>query len=77
MVTSPYCSGKNGRGEKIRTSDPLLPKQVRYQAALRPDTEDVFYITRFSVLARFFCVICSPDPQHETESPLPSTTTAK
>jgi hypothetical protein len=27
----------NGRGEKIRTSDPLLPKQVRYQAALRPD----------------------------------------
>ena len=26
-----------GRGEKIRTSDPLLPKQVRYQAALRPD----------------------------------------
>ena len=28
---------KNGRGERIRTSDPLLPKQVRYQAALRPD----------------------------------------
>ena len=26
-----------GRGERIRTSDPLLPKQVRYQAALRPD----------------------------------------
>ena len=30
-----------GRGEKIRTSDPLHPMQVRYQAALRPDrTED-------------------------------------
>ena len=29
----PYC----GRGEKIRTSDPLHPMQVRYQAALRPD----------------------------------------
>ncbi len=27
-----------GRGERIRTSDPLLPKQVRYQAALRPDS---------------------------------------
>ena len=26
-----------GRGERIRTSDPLLPKQMRYQAALRPD----------------------------------------
>jgi ornithine cyclodeaminase len=26
-----------GRSERIRTSDPLLPKQVRYQAALRSD----------------------------------------
>src|SRR5438093_10807808 len=26
-----------GRGAQIRTGDPLLPKQVRYQAALRPD----------------------------------------
>jgi hypothetical protein len=26
-----------GRGERIRTSDPLLPKQVRYQTALHPD----------------------------------------
>ena len=30
--------GRNrGRGGKIRTCDPLFPKQVRYQAALRPD----------------------------------------
>lgn len=29
--------GKNGRGETIRTSDLLHPKQSRYQAALRPD----------------------------------------
>src|SRR5687768_8802487 len=29
-----------GRGERIRTSDPLLPKQVRYQAALHPDSTD-------------------------------------
>jgi hypothetical protein len=26
-----------GRGEKIRTSDPVHPMHVRYQAALRPD----------------------------------------
>lgn len=26
-----------GRGDRIRTYDPLLPKQLRYQAALRPD----------------------------------------
>ena len=28
----------NGRGDVIRTHDPLHPMQVRYQAALRPDT---------------------------------------
>ena len=28
---------KVGRGDWIRTSDPLRPRQVRYQAALRPD----------------------------------------
>ena len=28
---------KNGRGERIRTSDPLVPNQVRYQTALRPE----------------------------------------
>ena len=28
---------KNGRGERIRTSDPHNPIVVRYQAALRPD----------------------------------------
>ena len=29
---------ENGRGGGIRTPDPLLPKQMRYQTALRPDT---------------------------------------
>ena len=29
--------GGNGRGDWIRTNDPLLPKQVRYQTALRPE----------------------------------------
>jgi hypothetical protein len=28
---------KDGRGGQIRTGDPLLPKQMRYQTALRPD----------------------------------------
>ncbi len=28
-----------GRGERIRTSGPLLPKQVRYQTAPRPDRD--------------------------------------
>ena len=28
-----------GRGDWIRTSDPLRPRQVRYQAALRPDNK--------------------------------------
>ena len=36
------CSGplsywRDGRGDWIRTSDPLRPRQVRYQAAPRPD----------------------------------------
>ena len=31
---------KSGRGDWIRTSDPLRPRQVRYQAALRPDRRD-------------------------------------
>ena len=31
---------KTGRDDWIRTSDPLLPKQMRYQAALRPDGKD-------------------------------------
>jgi hypothetical protein len=30
-------SYKNGRGSKIRTYDPLVPNQMRYQAALCPD----------------------------------------
>jgi hypothetical protein len=33
------CSRGNGRGERIRTSDPLVPNQVRYQTALRPECD--------------------------------------
>ncbi len=32
---------KNGRGDRIRTYDPLRPRQVRYQAALRPDSVNI------------------------------------
>lgn len=32
-----YFCRKNGRGSKIRTCDPLVPNQMRYQAALYPD----------------------------------------
>jgi hypothetical protein len=28
---------ENGRGERIRTFDPLVPNQMRYQAALRSE----------------------------------------
>ena len=31
----------NGRSERIRTSDPLFPKQVRYQAAPRSDLKRI------------------------------------
>ena len=33
---------KNGRGDWIRTSDPLLPKQLRYQAALHPEPREKY-----------------------------------
>src|SRR6266568_3799287 len=44
---SPCLPSNYGRGEKIRTSDPLLPKQVRYQAALRPDQIFIAFLGRF------------------------------
>ena len=37
MPQSPCDIQKDGRGAQIRTGDPLLPKQVRYQAALHPE----------------------------------------
>ncbi len=35
-----------GRGGVIRTPDPLLPKQMRYRAALRPDWTEVMPLLR-------------------------------
>jgi hypothetical protein len=34
-----FALEENGRGGEIRTHDLLYPKQARYQATLRPDTE--------------------------------------
>ena len=39
---------RNGRGERIRTSDPHNPIVVRYQAALRPDRTQ--YETRAAMI---------------------------
>src|SRR4030095_3927312 len=36
-------SERFGRGDWIRTSDPLRPRQVRYQAALRPDSNFLIF----------------------------------
>ena len=36
-----YLIPNIGRGEVIRTLDPLHPMQVRYQAALRPDRSQI------------------------------------
>ncbi len=48
----------NGRGDRIRTCDPLLPKQMRYQAALLPDMEHVL-----SVRPKAFRLACQPKPE--------------
>jgi hypothetical protein len=42
-----------GRGEKIRTSDPLRPRQVRYQAALRPVNQPALILHWASIKSRF------------------------
>ncbi|BAK75976.1 hypothetical protein NH8B_1148 [Pseudogulbenkiania sp. NH8B] len=38
--------GVSGRGGGIRTLDPLIPNQVRYQAALHPDDRERNYTDR-------------------------------
>ena len=39
-----------GRGGQIRTDDPLLPKQMRYQAALRPDSLQSYLTANFRLV---------------------------
>jgi hypothetical protein len=35
------AKGVDGRGDRIRTYDPLVPNQMRYQTALLPDRADL------------------------------------
>ena len=51
MAKMPIAGFEIGRGDWIRTSDPLRPRQVRYQAALRPDKRNV---PGFNILTDFF-----------------------
>ena len=44
MEQSPF---RRGRGDRIRTCGPLVPNQVRYQTAPRPDN---FYIITYYVV---------------------------
>ena len=44
---------RDGRGEKIRTSDPLRPRQVRYQAALRPVNQPAAILHWVRIKSRF------------------------
>jgi hypothetical protein len=37
-----------GRGDRIRTCDPLLPKQVLYQAEPHPDGITIVYLTQLN-----------------------------
>ena len=43
---------ESGRGDWIRTSDPLRPRQVRYQAALRPESSGSDEIRRAEAPSR-------------------------
>ena len=38
----PLCNLENGRSERIRTSDPMHPMHVRYQAAPRSDFHNLY-----------------------------------
>ena len=49
---------KDGRGERIRTSDPLHPMQVRYQAAPRPESESAESSGRLRVMRTGLPQVC-------------------
>ncbi len=54
-----------GRGERIRTSDPLCPRQVRYQAALRPDKGGFISTARVGMQSKSAdCHLTTPRPIH-------------
>ena len=49
------CTDRIGRGERIRTSDILLPKQARYRTALHPEMPIMTFIggPPVALVARF------------------------
>ena len=56
-----------GRGERIRTSDILLPKQARYRAALRPVSSATFGLRHVGRNSRVLATLvqgrrASPEP---------------
>lgn len=51
-----YKNTRNGRGDRIRTCGPLVPNQVRYQTAPRPD-EPLYYTRLFSLCQALFLTI--------------------
>lgn len=57
--------GRVGRGSKIRTCDPLVPNQMRYQAALCPDVVGLGLSTR----QRFVKAEQNSNIQHSTNFP--------
>ena len=70
--------GKAGRGERIRTSDILLPKQALYQAELRPERQRIVAHLEASqpgvdaIVSRctFYLVGCTPAASlHQPEFP--------
>src|SRR5665213_1315271 len=65
-----------GRGGAIRTPDPLRPRQVRYQAALRPDMYCSLDSKILSNQASSFHHVSSPKLSHNcAKTPLYWTTT--
>ena len=55
----------DGRGERIRTSDILLPKQARYRTALHPDRSIMPSRQRpnFRITASASSIACAPLPE--------------
>ena len=55
LKTLNYKNFNSGRGGGIRTHDPLLPKQMRYQAALRPEEARILQ-TELHEVNPMFCI---------------------
>ena len=77
MPQSPCDIQKDGRGAQIRTGDPLVPNQVRYQTALHPDPritrvfwlfKQAFKITKLELSGYLWKIIPTQIPFHLVRS---------